>query len=236
MISLSIFSDFCTWWPLWWIAPFILGLVLGSSIWGRYKKRVGELEDELRRSRTEIHNINSALNYCNSKRDEDSIIISEQLRELTATKKQLSLLVNQKPAVSSQKLASKVTPVQEKVDLNVVDKDNEPIVDNHKSSKGDYNKLHKSNLQIIEGIGPKLESVLKENGIKKWSDLSSRSYGELRAILDKYGGRYAIVDPTTWPKQATLAKKEKWQKLMDFQGDDGSGSKLKKILKKLDIL
>jgi len=163
MISLSIFSDFCTWWPLWWIAPFILGLLLGSSIWGRYKKRVRELEDELRRNRTEIHNINSALKYCNSKRDEDSVLISEQLGELTATKKQLSLLVNQMPAVSPQKLDSKVSTVQEKVDLNVVNKDNDPKVDNHKSSKGDYNKLQKSNLQIIEGIGPKLELVLKEN-------------------------------------------------------------------------
>ena len=61
------------------------------------------------------------------------------------------------------------------------------------------------NLQIIEGIGPTMESVLKENGVVTWSQLAARTVPELRSILDKYGKRYQIIDPTTWLEQARLA-------------------------------
>lgn len=221
MISLNIFTDFCSSWLIWWIAPFFLGLLLGASIWRRHQVRTRELEEEVARHKTQVHNLSSALKQCKAKSEKDNILISEQAKLLRDSKKQLesNLGTSQRPSSSTAAVLG-----------------SGKILDKSKSSKGDYSKLQRTNLQIIEGIGPKLEIVLKENGIKNWKDLSSRSYGELRAILDKYGGRYAIVDPTSWPKQATLAKNEKWEKLMQLQGEGGTDSKFKKILQKLDIL
>jgi len=124
-------------------------------------------------------------------------------------------------------------PIQKSVTTS--DKTSKTPLKTESSNKGNYKILRPTNLQIIEGIGPKMESLLKENGIHDWKALSGKSLGEIRAILDKYGGRYSIVNPETWPKQATLAKKEKWEKLISLQGENGGESKLNKILIKLGI-
>lgn len=47
MYSLNIFTDFCNWWWLAWLLPFILGLVLGYAIWAKWARRTREMEDEL---------------------------------------------------------------------------------------------------------------------------------------------------------------------------------------------
>ena len=99
-----------------------------------------------------------------------------------------------------------------------------------------YAKVSGDNLQIIEGIGPKMEQVLKENGIKNLRILSNTNSTELRAILDKYGDKYKIINPTDWTQQATLASNHKWDKLVAFQKADGSDSKAEKMFVKMGII
>lgn len=72
-------------------------------------------------------------------------------------------------------------------------------------------------LKIIEGIGPKIEKLLKGEGIMNWSDLAATQKETLKGILDKAGDRYRLADPTTWPKQADLAAKGLWNDLADYQ-------------------
>ena len=95
--------------------------------------------------------------------------------------------------------------------------------------------IKKSNLEIIEGIGPKMNALLNKEGIKSWNDLASHSPGEIRSILDKHGDRYRIIDVKLWPKQATYAAKGQWSKLIDFQKKDGSASKAEKVLTKAGV-
>lgn len=57
-------------------------------------------------------------------------------------------------------------------------------------------------LKAVEGIGPKIEILLKESGIKGLKDLSSVPVENLREILAKGGARYKFNDPTSWPEQA----------------------------------
>ena len=107
------------------------------------------------------------------------------------------------------------------------------------SSAGTVDKfaaVKEDNLQIIEGIGPKMESILHENGIRNWSVLASKSQGELKAILDKYGDRYRIIDPSDWSAQAALASDRNWDGLIAYQKDDGSESKAEKVFIKMGIL
>ena len=73
------------------------------------------------------------------------------------------------------------------------------------------------NLKIIEGIGPKIESLLKDSGIETVQDLASSKVADLKDILQGAGSKYRIHDPTTWPDQAKLAANEEWEKLKTYQ-------------------
>ena len=101
--------------------------------------------------------------------------------------------------------------------------------------------LRPDNLEIIEGIGPKIDELLKAAGITTWAKLATLMPEEIMAILEKAGSRYKMHDPKTWPTQAKLAAEANWQALVQFQkGLDGNGtnsvitpSKVEKLMVKL---
>ncbi|MCF0051555.1 hypothetical protein LXM25_15920 [Dyadobacter sp. LJ53] len=68
-------------------------------------------------------------------------------------------------------------------------------------------------LKIIEGIGPKIEELLNREGIRTIEQLADTSIIRIAAILKKAGPRFQIQDPTSWPKQALLARDQKWDEL-----------------------
>ena len=112
-------------------------------------------------------------------------------------------------------------------------------------AKSIYAGIKPDNLQIIEGIGPKMESILKENGVSSHSDLGDMKLSEIQAILDKYGDRYKIIDPKMWAAQAQLAGAGKFDELIDYQKKQGGNnnsntgqtdSKLEKFLIKTGAL
>ena len=69
----------------------------------------------------------------------------------------------------------------------------------------------------IEGIGPKIDKILKEKGIKTFQDLSITPADIIGQILEEQGKRYSMHDPTTWPEQARLASEGKWEELKKWQ-------------------
>ncbi|MCB0705322.1 MAG: hypothetical protein KDC34_08435 [Saprospiraceae bacterium] len=74
-----------------------------------------------------------------------------------------------------------------------------------------------SDLKIVEGIGPKIEKVLKKAGIKTWSELAGTNPDDLKEILLQAGDRYRMHTPTTWPVQAQLALDGEWARLKEYQ-------------------
>lgn len=72
-------------------------------------------------------------------------------------------------------------------------------------------------LKIIEGVGPKLESILKESGITDLQVMSESDPEKLREILENAGSRFKMFNPTTWPKQAKLAAEGKWDELQAYK-------------------
>ena len=72
-------------------------------------------------------------------------------------------------------------------------------------------------LQVIEGIGPKIEKILKDAGIKNWALLADAESSYLKEILMAASGRYRLAVPDTWPKQAALAVEGKWDELKAYQ-------------------
>lgn len=71
------------------------------------------------------------------------------------------------------------------------------------------------NLSRIEGIGPKINTVLHESGIITYSQLSKTTVSGLQEILGEAG--LARFNPETWPEQAALAAKGDWDGLTRLQ-------------------
>jgi len=69
----------------------------------------------------------------------------------------------------------------------------------------------------VEGIGPKIEELYHNAGIKTWKELSETTVEKSQAILDEAGERFSVHNPATWSKQAELAYQGKWQELKDWQ-------------------
>jgi large subunit ribosomal protein L27 len=72
-------------------------------------------------------------------------------------------------------------------------------------------------LKIIEGVGPKIETLLKEGGINTWAELAEAPVERIKEILDAAGPRYQIHDPSSWPAQAKFAADGKWDELKEYQ-------------------
>jgi predicted flap endonuclease-1-like 5' DNA nuclease len=78
-------------------------------------------------------------------------------------------------------------------------------------------KVKENDLKIVEGIGPKIETLFNTAGITTWHDLANTPTEKLQTILDAGGENFAMHNPSTWAKQALFAYEGKWQELKDLQ-------------------
>lgn len=77
----------------------------------------------------------------------------------------------------------------------------------------------RDDLTKVEGIGPKIKSLLNDSDIWSFRQLADSSIDDLQAILNNAGPRYRIHSPTTWPAQANLAADDKWEELASWQDE-----------------
>jgi predicted flap endonuclease-1-like 5' DNA nuclease len=79
------------------------------------------------------------------------------------------------------------------------------------------------NLTMIEGIGPQVSALLKENGIRTFAQLSRTDAERLRDILSEAGPQFRLSVPDTWPEQAALAAAGSWEQLQELQNRLAAG-------------
>ncbi len=82
-------------------------------------------------------------------------------------------------------------------------------------------------LKKIEGIGPKIESILNAAGITTFAQLANASVADLNKIVRQDAG-ITIAFPDTWPKQAQMAADGNWDKLAVYQDELHGGRQIKK--------
>lgn len=219
MLNLLTFCDI-PWW-ISWLMPFLLGLVLGWVLWSRFRSLFNDNQAALTTSQVKLVNAEAKVAQLQkqiSSLDGDLLLCRGRLRELE------SLHGGSDGAVL-------VTPLAEK------------------SAKTDKWALAigSDQFQVIEGIGPKMEAILKENEIGHFEALALATPESLRNLLNKYGDKYRIIDPTTWPVQARLIQESDYQSLITLQKsldgsrsdsltDGASESKLEKFLIKAGVL
>ena len=79
-------------------------------------------------------------------------------------------------------------------------------------------------LKRIEGIGPKLASVLAEAGILTFDTLADTDVSRLEQILEEADPRLLrLAKPDTWPEQAALAAAGDWEALEALQNELRAG-------------
>lgn len=86
-------------------------------------------------------------------------------------------------------------------------------------------KIKQDDLKVVEGIGPKIEGLFHNFGIKTWKALGETSVEKCQEVLTSGGDRFRMHKPNTWPKQAKLASEGKWKELKKWQ-DDLDGGKV----------
>jgi predicted flap endonuclease-1-like 5' DNA nuclease len=73
-------------------------------------------------------------------------------------------------------------------------------------------------LKRIEGIGPKIASVLQAAGIETFAQLAATEVSRIEQILEEESPRLRrLANPGTWPEQAALAAADDWEALEALQ-------------------
>ena len=80
-------------------------------------------------------------------------------------------------------------------------------------------------LKVVEGIGPKIEKLLNNEGILTFAQLATASPERIKEILVAAGTRFQMHDPTTWPQQSALARDGKLEELKTWQDELNKGRK-----------
>lgn len=230
-------------WLLWSLVPFLLGYLVGYLVWKKYRDLWRGVNDDLAACRKNSKQWEVDLSECRKAYhilENENASLRGRIRELEL---QLEARMD-RPLASAISAASPVVSTVAAVASPSATAGDEGAI--KRGTVNMYAALKSDNLQVIEGIGPKMEEVLHAAGIHTWSELSHTSPEKLRKILDEAGrGKYQIIDPTTWPSQAQLASSGQWeelirvQKVLDTGRESGSGetdAKVEKILIKMGLL
>lgn len=116
--------------------------------------------------------------------------------------------------------ASEPTPLKAAESIKVV----EPVavvapvaIDLTAAKAAGFKLKNADDLTVIEGIGPKINELLNNDGIVTFAQLAKTSTSAVQAVLDKAGPRYRLAKPGTWPQQAALAAENRWDALKKLQ-------------------
>ena len=76
---------------------------------------------------------------------------------------------------------------------------------------------------IVEGISPKINDLIHDEGIHTYEDLGGTKVEKLQQILAAAGSSYNLIKPGTWPAQADMAAANKWDALKIWQDELDGG-------------
>ena len=255
----SVYTSPCFWWWLWLALGWLLAGLLGWWLANRDRKEVDnsgiiadrdryhaaatkwekdyqELKYQLEEAQKAEADLRASLASCNA----DKAILENEITNVKASQAAAFAAGAGAGAAGNAALSGLAGAGNDRIaddaDATII-----PAADLSGDADGSpYAGLFAAdNLQIIEGIGPKIEQVLKNNNITEWSSLASSDADSLRRILTGAGSNFGLSDPTSWPHQASLAAAGDWDELIRYQkftdagretvGDFETDSKFEKL-------
>lgn len=187
---------------------------------------------KLSNKKKKIKELEYALNISKEKKKEKEAILVEQLelwdaqlkpyeiafkkakKKVRNRKKSIAILEN---LLAKKKKKSKKGPSKSK------SKENKEAIPT--ASRTTSSKVKENDLKKIEGIGPKIEEILKTKGIRSYQQLANTSIKQLQQILQTAGNRFKMHQPDSWPSQAALAANGQWKDLQELQDKLNGGRK-----------
>ena len=92
-------------------------------------------------------------------------------------------------------------------------------VDLDAARKAGYTLRHSDDLAIIDGIGPKIEELYRQQGVTTFAQVARMSVHELQSLLDKGGPNFKLANPATWAQQAQLILDNRWGDLKTLHAE-----------------
>jgi len=93
----------------------------------------------------------------------------------------------------------------------------EVVIDLAAAKAAGFNLKGPDDLEVVEGIGPKIGQLLKQHGIATFFELATASPAEVSAILARGGPDFRVANPGTWPEQAGFCVRNDWAGLKKLQ-------------------
>jgi predicted flap endonuclease-1-like 5' DNA nuclease len=93
----------------------------------------------------------------------------------------------------------------------------EVVIDVAAAKAAGFDLKGPDDLEVVEGIGPKIAHLLRQHGIGTFLQLASASPAEISAILQKGGPDFRVANPGTWPEQAGYCVRNDWTGLKKLQ-------------------
>lgn len=86
-------------------------------------------------------------------------------------------------------------------------------VNNFVFNEEEYTETLGDDLTRIEGIGSKVQDILKDVGIKTFRDVATTPLYRIKEHLRNAGPQFNMLDASTWTEQALLAAEGRWEEL-----------------------
>ena len=99
------------------------------------------------------------------------------------------------------------------------------VIDLAAAKKAGFALKNANDLTVVEGIGPKINELFNNAGVKTFAQLAKQTVPQMRKVLDDGGSRFRIANPSTWGQQAALAAANKWTELKKMQDELSGGVK-----------
>ena len=93
----------------------------------------------------------------------------------------------------------------------------EVVIDVAAAKAAGFDMKGPDDLEVVEGIGPKIAQLLRQHGITTFVQLASAAPAEIAAILEKGGPNFRVANPGTWPEQAGYCVRNDWAGLKRLQ-------------------
>jgi predicted flap endonuclease-1-like 5' DNA nuclease len=100
-----------------------------------------------------------------------------------------------------------------------------PVIDLSAAKAAGFSLKNANDLTVIEGIGPKINELFNNAGLKTFAQVAAATVPQMRKILDDGGSRFRIANPSTWAAQAALCAANKWTELKKMQDELSGGLK-----------
>ncbi len=99
----------------------------------------------------------------------------------------------------------------------------DPVIDVAAAKLAGISVKGADDLEVIEGIGPKICALFHAAGHKTFMQVSGMSIQQMAKILDDAGPRFKLANPETWAQQAKLAAHNQWAELKTLQDNLTAG-------------